>query len=142
MFGNFVSGRFSQRVGINAMMLTGNSVAVAGMVLSILLFSAGVYHPLSLFGPVFFTGFGNGVTLPNANAGIVSVKPHLAGSASGLGGAMQIGGGAALSVVAGALLTVETGPYPLLWIMLFSSGAALLSTLSVISVARRKGELE
>ncbi len=76
------------------------------MVLAIALFSTGgVYHPLlSLFGPVFFTGVGNGLTLPSANAGIVSVKPHLAGSASGLGGALQIGGGAALSVLAGALL--------------------------------------
>ena len=35
--------------------------------------------------------------LPSANAGVVSVRPHLAGSASGLGGAMMIGGGALLS---------------------------------------------
>jgi DHA1 family bicyclomycin/chloramphenicol resistance-like MFS transporter len=97
---------------------------------------------LSLFGPAFFTGFGNGVTLPNANAGIVSVRLHLAGSASGLGGAMQIGGGAALSVVAGALLTVHSGPFPLLWIMLLSSAAAAVSTLYVIRVDRIAGEIQ
>ena len=32
------------------------------------------------------------VTLPSANAGLVSVRPHLAGSASGLGGALYVGG--------------------------------------------------
>jgi hypothetical protein len=33
-----------------------------------------------------FMGVGNGVSLPNANAGILSVRPELAGTASGLGG--------------------------------------------------------
>ncbi|RLP22666.1 multidrug effflux MFS transporter [Mesorhizobium sp. YM1C-6-2] len=138
MFGNFLSGRYAGRIGINRMMLSGNIVGAAGMLLSIGLFGAGVHHPLSLFGPVFFTGIGNGLTLPSANAGIVSVKPHLAGSASGLGGALQIGGGAALSVLAGALLTPQTGPFPLLWVMLLSSAAAALSTFYVIHVARRE----
>ena len=141
MIGNFLSGRFSSRIGINRMMLTGNTIAVAGMVLALLLFWGGYYHPLSLFGPTMFTGIGNGITLPNANAGIVSVRPHLAGSASGLGGALQIGGGAGLSVVAGALLTPDSGPYPLLWVMLLSSLAAVFSTGYVILVARRSGQL-
>ena len=140
MLGNFLSGRLSSRIGINRMMFTGNLVAVAGMVIAILLFGAGYDHPLSLFGPAFFTGVGNGITLPNANAGIVSVKPHLAGSASGLGGAMQIGGGAALSVVAAHLLAPRDWPYPLLWVMLLSSAAAVLSTLMVMRVlAPRRG---
>lgn len=138
MFGNFLSGRYAGRVGINRMMLSGNVVGAAGMLLAIALFGMGVHHPLSLFGPVFFTGVGNGLTLPSANAGIVSVKPHLAGSASGLGGALQIGGGAALSVLAGALLTPQTGPFPLLWVMLLSSAAAALSTLYVIHIVRRE----
>ena len=55
----------------------------------------------SFFGSILFVGVGNGLLLPSANAGIVSVRPHLAGSASGLGGALMIGGGAALSVLAG-----------------------------------------
>ncbi|MDP3898413.1 MAG: multidrug effflux MFS transporter [Mesorhizobium sp.] len=141
MVGNFLSGRFSGRVGINRMMLTGNLIAVAGMVLALVLFSAGYAHPLSLFGPAMFTGLGNGITLPNANAGIVSVRPHLAGSASGLGGALQIGGGAILSVISGALLTPDSGPYPLLWVMLLSSLAAVLATGYVIHVARQAGKL-
>ncbi|MCT9000096.1 multidrug effflux MFS transporter [Chelativorans intermedius] len=139
--GNFLSGRYSRQVGINRMMLAGNLFAVIGTGLSILLFLLGCFHPLSLFGPTFFVGLGNGIALPNANAGVVSVRPHLAGSASGLGGALQIGGGAALSVLAGAFLTDESGPYPLLLVMFFSSLCAVLTTLYVIQVARRKGAL-
>jgi MFS family permease len=56
------------------------------------------------FGLTVFMGLGNGICLPNANAGMLSVRPELAGTASGLGGAILIGGGAALAALAGALL--------------------------------------
>ncbi len=137
--GNFLSGRFSGRIGINRMTLAGGLVASGGILLALLLFLAGFHHPLSLFGPAVFLGIGNGITLPNANAGIVSVRPDIAGSASGLGGALQIGGGALLSVVAAALLGPDSGPYPLLWVMLFSSVAAVLTTLLVMRL-REQGD--
>ncbi len=141
MAGNFMSGRFSRRVGLNTMMLAGCIAAVIGMIASFILFGAGYYHALSLFGPTVLVGLGNGMTLPNANAGIVSVRPHLAGSASGLGGSMQIGGGAVLAMVAGALLGPETGPWPLLVVMLCSTVAAVGAALYVMHVARRAGEI-
>ncbi|WEX07236.1 multidrug effflux MFS transporter [Chelativorans sp. AA-79] len=141
MIGNFISGRYSRAIGINRMMLSGNVIAAFGTALSIPLFLAGYHHPLSFFAPTFFVGMGNGITLPNANAGVVSVRPHLAGSASGLGGAFQIGAGAALSVVAGALLTTESGPYPLLIVMFLSSICGVAATLYVMQVAREKGDL-
>lgn len=135
--GNFLSGRFSERTGINTMMMIGTVVAVFGMLTSLFLFSAGIYHPLSLFGPVVMTGIGNGISLPNAAAGIVSVRPHLAGSAAGLGSSLQIGLGSALAVVAGALLSVESGPFPLIWVMLATSIAGIATALYVISVERK-----
>ena len=141
MTGNFLSGRYAQRGGINRMMLIGGIVAAGGSVLSIALFSAGILHPLSLFGPMFFVGLGNGLTLPSANAGIVSVRPQLAGSASGLGGAIMIGGGAGLSAVTGVILSVETGAYPLFALMLAVSLLAVATSLYVIWVAKRAGSL-
>lgn len=141
MLGNFLSGRYSRSIGLNRMMLTGNVIACSGLALAMFLLLAGYFHALALFGPVFFVGAGNGMTLPNANAGIVSVKPHLAGSASGLGGALTIGGGAALSVLAGALLTPNSGPMPLLLVMFIPLAAAGLTTLYVIYVARIAGEI-
>jgi DHA1 family bicyclomycin/chloramphenicol resistance-like MFS transporter len=140
VIGNFCSARFSRQVGINRMMLSGNLIATVGMASSIVLFWADYFHPLSLFGPAFFIGVGNGITLPNANAGIVSVRPHLAGSASGLGGALQIGGGAALSIMGGAWLSPASGAYPLLYVMCLSSLSAVFATLYVIHVARKEGE--
>ena len=136
--GNFLSGRYSTALGINRMMLMGNVIASAGMVLALILFAAGVDHPMALFGPVILTGVGNGVTLPNSNAGIVSARPDLAGSASGLGGAFQIGGGALFAVLAASLLSPESGVYPLVWVMLVSSAAAVVSTFYIMYVEWRE----
>lgn len=141
MGGNFLSGRYSQAIGLNMMMLMGNVIAAIGVGSALLLVMFAGESAIALFAPVTFVGVGNGMTLPNANAGIVSVRPHLAGSASGLGGALQLGGGAALSVAAGAVLSPESGSPPLLWVMFLSSLLAVMATLYVISVARRAGGL-
>ena len=141
MAGNFLAGRFSNVIGMNRMMFSGSIVAVFGMLLAITLWAVGLQHPLSFFGSIMFVGIGNGMTLPNANAGIVSVRPHLAGSASGLGGAVMIGGGAGLSAITGAMLTIETGAWPLLFMMLGSAVLAVITSGYVIYVASKAGEL-
>jgi len=123
--GNFISGRFSVRVGINRMVLWGTLFNAGGIGLNLLIFYAGVGTPLSFFGLMTLMGLGNGMLIPNATAGALSVRPHLAGTASGLSGAMMIGGGAALSALAGALLGPGTGAFPLLWIMLSTSAGAI-----------------
>ncbi|MDH7805547.1 MULTISPECIES: multidrug effflux MFS transporter [unclassified Rhizobium] len=128
MLGNFVSGRYASQIGITRMMLSGNVVAIAGIVAAIELISTGAESPYAFFVPLALIGVGNGVTLPSANAGMVSVQPHLAGSASGLGGAMTIGGGAALSVLASSVLSKEDGTWPLLLVMLATGLVALLTT--------------
>ncbi|WP_419912926.1 multidrug effflux MFS transporter [Hoeflea sp.] len=135
--GNFVSGRYTHVFGINNMMLNGNIVTGLGMIGSIVTLSLGFTHPMAFFGYMLFVGIGNGISLPSANAGIVSVRPHLAGSAAGLGGALMIGGGAALSVLSGSMLNPQTGPYPLLYIMLISAAAGVVTALYVIHVARQ-----
>ncbi len=141
MFGNFLSGKFSNVVGLNRMMLSGSMVSVLGMFIALGLFYAGYDYPISFFGSIGFVGIGNGMVLPNANAGIVSVRPHLAGSASGLGGAVMIGGGAGLSAVTGTMLTLETGAFPLLYMMLVSSILAVVTSGYVMYVANKAGEL-
>ncbi|MCK0096343.1 multidrug effflux MFS transporter [Yoonia sp. F2084L] len=131
-FGNYLSGRFSVKVGINRMAMIGTAITILGLGLSALLTLAGVNHPLNFFGFCVFLGLGNGVMLPNVMAGSISVRPHLAGTASGLSGAIMIGGGAALSQFAGSILTIETGTMPLQLIMLGTSVLAFLSVLFVI----------
>ncbi|MCB1386194.1 MAG: multidrug effflux MFS transporter [Nitratireductor sp.] len=129
MSGNFVIGRYSGRFGIFTLMLAGCTLAVSGVFASLLWFVSGHVHAFGFFGPLFFVGMGNGMLLPSALAGMVNVRPHLAGSAAGLGGAMQIGGGAVLSVFAGHLLTRESGPAPLLLLMIATGLLAILATL-------------
>jgi DHA1 family bicyclomycin/chloramphenicol resistance-like MFS transporter len=137
--GNFLSGRYSVRFGINRMVLAGTVLTCAGLAVLLAIEAAGATHPAVFFGFMTFVGLGNGMVLPNATAGMLSVRPRLAGSASGLGGAIMIGGGAALSALAGALLGAGTGPFPLLWLMLATSAASVVSILYVIRRARAKG---
>ncbi len=130
--GNYVSGRYSVRFGINRMAVAGTLIIIFGLGLSFLISLAGFNHPVLFFGFCTFLGLGNGIQLPNVTAGLLSVRPHLAGTASGLGGAMMVAGGAALSQIAGGMLDVETGTLPLQALMLATSVMALLAVLYVI----------
>ncbi|SDW32441.1 MFS transporter, DHA1 family, bicyclomycin/chloramphenicol resistance protein [Celeribacter indicus] len=136
-FGNFLAGRFSDRVGMNRMMLIGAIVSAAGIFCSLLLFLAGGATVQSFFAFITFVGLGNGMQLPNAIAGSLSVRPGLSGTASGLGGAMYISGGAALSALAGSVLTPESGATPLLYIMLAAAVSSVLAAIWVILRARQ-----
>jgi len=134
--GNFISGRFVVRMGVNRMALIGTAVAAAGLGTSLVLSLLGVVHPLVFFGFCTFLGLGNGMMLPAATAGLLSVRPDLAGTASGLGGAIMIGGGAAMAALAGAMLTPETGALPLQAIMFATS---VLAGVAILLVIRRDG---
>ncbi|WP_227270562.1 multidrug effflux MFS transporter [Roseobacter weihaiensis] len=136
-FGNMFTGMLAQRVGVNRLVLTGSLINAGGVSLSLAIFLAGYGTPLSFFGLMTFVGLGNGLVIPNATAGLLSVRPHLAGTASGLGGAIMIGGGAALSALAGATLDESTGAFPLLYIMLATALAAVVSILLVLRRERR-----
>ena len=141
-FGNWVSGRFSVRLGINKMILYGAIASMAGLATSLLLFYAGLKTAYVFFGFMTFVGLGNGMVLPNATAGMLSVRPHLAGTASGLGGAIMLGGGAGLSALAGALLVPGTGAWPLLWIMLATAICAIIAIQLVIWRSARLAGLD
>jgi len=136
-FGNWISGRFATTFGVNRLVLWGSIANAAGTFISLGIFAIGLGTPISFFGMMTFVGLGNGLVIPNATAGMLSVRPHLAGTASGLGGAIMIGGGAALSALAGLLLTPETGAFPLLFIMCTTGVCALLAIGAVYRRERR-----
>jgi DHA1 family bicyclomycin/chloramphenicol resistance-like MFS transporter len=140
--GNYLSGRYSRRFGINPMSVGGGVVSSAGMLLALLFIPLGWNHPIAFYGPAFSIGIGNGMTMPNATAGLVSARPRLAGSASGLGGFIQLGGGAFLSGLAAQLLGPESGPLPLVLIMLVCSLLSMVTALYVVFVARSLARAE
>lgn len=141
MAGNFATTRFAARVGIDRMILAGGALTVAAMVVSAILFLGGATSPLALFGPVLFVGFGAGLAMPNAMAGQLSVRPHLAGSAAGLGSTLMMSGGALLSAVTGWALGFGGGAMPLVIVMILTGVAMLVSMLLVLRANRLRGPL-
>ncbi|MFN4098711.1 MAG: multidrug effflux MFS transporter [Pararhodobacter sp.] len=137
--GNYLAGRHSTRLGVVRMIVYGNLSMAVGLGLQIFALATGMWGAAGFFLPFLIVGLGNGLVLPNSNAGMLSVRPALAGTASGLGGAIMIGGGALLSALAGAWLTAETGAWPLIIIMVLSLFGSFLSILLVIARNRRLG---
>ncbi|MDO8984205.1 multidrug effflux MFS transporter [Cypionkella sp.] len=138
MAGNFFAGRYSVRLGMNKMVLIGTTITTLGMAMLALVAALNLSSAVVFFSMTITMGIGNGVALPSANAGILSVRPDLAGTASGLGGAIMVGGGAALAALAGAALPPGSTEMPLILLMLASS---LLSTLCILAVIRRARSL-
>jgi len=138
LLGNFTTSQLAERVGINRMILTGSIIAALGVGVSLVLFENGYGSPINFFAPMALVGFGNGLVIPNGTSGVLSVHPHLAGTASGLASALMIGGGAALAAIAGALLGPGTGAFPLLFLMLL---VCLLGVAAILSVMHREKRL-
>jgi Bcr/CflA subfamily drug resistance transporter len=136
MFGSFLSGRYARRFKTTTMMLAGRIVASAGLAVGIVLVLFGVVHPVTLFGATICVGIGNGLTMPSATAGALSVRPGLAGSASGLSGALGVLGGAVLTTLTGSLVTLGAGPLGLLIIMILCTLTGLAATLYIARLDR------
>jgi len=127
IFTSFVSGLLSNRFTLATMALAGRVLASFGLAVGFLILVTGFVHPLVFFASTVFVGMGNGLTLPSANVGAMSVRPELAGSASGLSGALSVGTGAVTTTLTGALLTAENGAWMLVGILLVMSLIGLLA---------------
>ncbi len=131
VLGSFLSGIFAARHALTTMMIAGRIVASAGLVVGLVLALAGLLNEALLFSACACVGVGNGLTMPSSNAGAMSVRPQLAGSASGMAGALTVAGGAVMSAITGAILTAGNAIYALLGMMLLSSLLGLASALWV-----------
>ena len=60
------------------------------------LYQLGIHHPIFISIPLFLFGLSNGVTVANSIIGGVSATGKLSGSATGIAGAIQMGGAAIL----------------------------------------------
>lgn len=132
--GSFLAARFTERLGVARMILAGSSLAFLAVAALFALHLAGVSGPAALFIPMGFAGMANGLALPSAVSGAVSVRPEIAGAASGLSGAAQIGTGAVLSAIGGAALAASNSALPMFAIM---TVAAVLALLVALAISRR-----
>lgn len=136
--GSYLARTFAARFALTTTLVAGRLVACIGLVLGVALYALGIdHHVLALFGPCMLVGLSNGMTMPSANTGAISVRPKLIGSAAGLTAAISILGGAVLSSITGAILTDENARIGLFLIMLGSATAALIAALCARHLERR-----
>jgi len=127
MAGNFFAGWLSVRYGGYAMLAWGMIITFAGTVASAALIwlmpDAG---PAAIFVPLLFVYLGNGMGLPNAIAGAISVRPEAAGTAAGVTGCVQMGWGAIVSQLIAYPMAGAASASPLTTFMLLQALAGLL----------------
>lgn len=114
MAGNFTVSRLSERFGIQLMIFWGFVVQAIGLVIGILM--AMFMHdlgPIVLFLPQAISAFGNGLILPPAIAGAISVRPQASGTSAGIAGFLQMGIGAIVVQITGYVVAVSTSAVPL-----------------------------
>jgi len=115
LLGNLIASRLSGKVGVEAMVLIGSLLAVAGVIgLSFFVLIDRV-TPLAIFIPSFIVAFGQGLALPNAQAGAIRTIPELAGTASGIGVFLQLFGGALFTQLYGFF--ADDTPLPVIIVM-------------------------
>ncbi|MCI5097543.1 MAG: multidrug effflux MFS transporter [Rhodobacteraceae bacterium] len=131
MLGNYVTGRMAAHAGLTTLILFGRIVATLGPAGGLLLFWSGAGSVWVFFGSAILVGFGNGLTVANATVGVMSVRAGLAGSASGLSGALTVALGALLTTATGTLVQAANAPYLVLGMMAAASFLGLVCILYV-----------
>ena len=118
MSGNFLSSRLSMRYGIDRLVWAGIVIEIIGVVLSTVLAAFAMHWgPGIVFLPQLIVNVGNGLLLPGAISGAVSVRPQAAGTAAGIMGFTQMALGAAITQYAGALMADSASAVPMALLM-------------------------
>lgn len=127
MAGNYLAGRFSARFGIYAMIWWGLVLELIGTVAAVAMVPLlPVVGPIALFGPITLIYLANGIALPSAIAGAISVRPEAAGTASGVAGFTQMGCGALFSQLITYPMAGATTALPMTIAMVIISVAGLV----------------
>jgi DHA1 family bicyclomycin/chloramphenicol resistance-like MFS transporter len=138
MAGSWLGSRLVARHPPAMVMLMGRMLACLGLLAGLAIIAMGHLTPALYFGCTIFVGLGNGMTTPNSNAGAMSVRPRLAGSAAGITGALTVLGGALTTTLTGLALSGTPSPILLMALMLLSSFIGLLAAAAAIRLNRPK----
>ena len=129
-----ISDRFMQ-AGI---MVFARVLGLIGPLISMAFIVLGFTNPIVIFAPLVLMGAANGLSLPLANSGIVSVRPDLAGSAAGLSQALVSWIGAMCAALVSLLLTSTPSTFVFLWALTVMAEMALLPSVLVLFLDRRE----
>ncbi|HSV54139.1 MAG TPA: multidrug effflux MFS transporter [Burkholderiaceae bacterium] len=133
IIGSYVVGRMGARHSSTAFILAGRILTCAGLLLGLSLAVSGVMHPLGFFGPCVAVGLGNGLTMPTANARVLSIQPGLAGTASGLAAALTVSGAGIIAFASGLVVNAQNASTAVMGAMLTTS---LMSFAAATFIAR------
>lgn len=97
--GNWIAGRMAMRLGLLRLLGIGIALCTGGALLAAAALLAFPPHILDFFLPMAVVAVGNGMLQPTSIAGALATRPQLAGTASALVGAMQMGFGALMTFV-------------------------------------------
>lgn len=135
MFGNFLTVRASERGGLVRMMTNGTLLLCVGVAVMAGFVALGWLNPLTLFLPMAFAQIGQGMAMPNAQAAVINLAPHRAGTASAVTSFLQMmAAGAAIQVVG----TLQNGTA---WPLVLITGAGAAGALLALLVARSRFDL-
>jgi len=138
MLGSYIVGHTSSRHAPTRLILVGRLLTAVGLLVGLVLLASGLTHPLAFFGPCVFVGLGNGLTMPAANARILSLRPHLAGTASGLAAAVTVIGAGIVAFLAGLVVNASNAHLAVLGVMWASSLLSLLVALFIVHTERQR----
>ncbi len=138
IIGSAISSRVSGRFQLSTMMIAGRLLAALGLGIAALFILAGQLSVPLFFGAMVLSGMGNGMTTPNASVGVMSIRPHIAGSASGLSAALIVLVGAFTTTITGAVVTETNGAFALPFLMCLASLIGLGCALLVRIIDRRE----
>jgi DHA1 family bicyclomycin/chloramphenicol resistance-like MFS transporter len=137
--GNFISGKFAERVGLLPMILSGTLIGLGSVVLIAGFAHFGTLTAPSLFLPMMLLGLGNGVCLPSALSGAASVRPELTGTATGLAASLQVSTGAVAGTLV-AWLYADSFLAGTPWGMIMGMATGMiLSLVTALMIWRRTG---
>ena len=108
---SFVSGRLTNRVPLDMIILAGSIFGVAGGLMQAFLAITGLATPPLIVASVFISNFGTGLVFANCYAQALStVTPSFAGAASAMGGFFHQGWACVLSLLVAGLMHTSSLP--------------------------------
>lgn len=110
MIGNFLSGKLTTQLGSYKMFMMSNAFLSVGMVTLLYVSYIGISQPVYIFLPMAVVACANGLAIPSAMASALSIRPEIAGTASGLAGFTQIAMGAIATFIVGYFHDGTTTP--------------------------------
>jgi MFS transporter, DHA1 family, multidrug resistance protein len=133
MAGNFAVSRLTTRFGIDALIRWGIALTIAGCLLNVSVYIAlPGWEMFTIFLPQIVIGFGNGLLLPTSIAGAVSIRPQVAGTASGVTGFVQMGIAAIAAQLGGHVISQATDALPMLLLMLIFGVATAAAVFTLV----------